>query len=1477
MRTRQLILLAFCLAPLFASPRPVRADSPIRVGIYENAPLIFTEDSGRARGIYSDLLQYIAEEENWQIEYRHCIWSECLQLLDKGEIDLLVAIAVTEERSARFDFSHETVILNWGQLYTLPESGIESLLDLEGKRVAVLTDDIHTEALESLLGQFGVTCELIRVDEYPTIMELLAAGRVDAGLTNRLFGAQHERDYQVVRTATVFNPLDVRFALPKGAGQNAQLIAALDTHLLALKQDQDSIYYQSLDRWISGTSRWAVPPWLRWVAVGTAGLLIAFLAGNILLRSQVRTRTRELQLEVAERVRAERQQRRYAQQLAALREIGLDVTAQLDHDRLLLSLVSRAAELLGSNSGTLYLYRPVQDQIQLEVAVGFDQAIVGTTLQRGEGLAGKVWESGQPIAQDSYSSWDGRAPEFDQMELTAVLGVPIHWGEEFLGVLEVLRGGSDAFSADDRDLLSLFATQAAIAIRNARMYQETAHRLAQAQALHEVMLAATSTLDFDRVLEKTLETLQTTLEVEFLTFELADENGRQLHVHPKTIGFPNWQDLTPLSIDASVTGRVLQTGEPVSIGDVSQVPFYQQASPQVRSELAVPVRVAGQVIGVLNVESSRLHAFDQDDLAFYSTIAGQLGIALENARLFEAERASRKQAEESIVEVQARERHLTLLNQITQAALQTPDLRTTLRTLADWLVEWFGADDCYITRWDEQLQLDFPAAAAGKWRGQYPHSVRTEPGEPTLTASVLRAGRPLVVSDLLHSPYISRRLAETFPAQSTLVLPLIAGEHRLGATIISFNNPHQFTDDEIARGEQAAGQIALAIAKAQLLEETRRRAAHLDSLNTIIASAAAVTSLPDLLHNTLDEALKALGLEMGVIWLGNHTALRNLPAESDQVGSGEVHLARALTGRIQGCIAEEDWQNPAAGPRQQVAPLMVKLGIRSSLTVPLMTGDEQTGGLSLASAEPQTWPAEEVALAQAVGQQVGEAAERIRLLEKTRQQAQQVAEIIRTVPEGVVLLDADGRILTANPAASAHLATLAGVQVGDVLTSLGGRGLAELLAPPPENLWHEVALEDPEPGIYEVIARPVESGPAAHGWVLVIRDATRERAIQHRIQQQSQLAAVGQMAAGIAHDFNNIMAVITLYTQMLLRTTELEARARERLETINQQARRAGDLIQQILDFSRRAILERQTLELLPLLKEQVKLLHRTLPENIRLELLHNSEQYVVHADPTRIQQVIMNLVLNSRDAMPEGGKLTIQLDRLWVEAGQEAPLPEMLPGEWVELQVRDNGTGIPAEVLPHIFEPFFTTKAPGKGTGLGLSQVYGIIHQHEGHIKVESAPGEGTTFVCFLPAQSVQRDESQPLHLPDLPQGAGETILVVEDNTATREAMADCLASLGYLVLEAQNGRQALEILGEQSGQIALVITDLIMPEMGGSALIQSLQKQYPTCKILVVTGHPPESYLKESLRENITGWLPKPLNLDELAVAVYQALARR
>ncbi len=377
------------------------------------------------------------------------------------------------------------------------------------------------------------------------------------------------------------------------------------------------------------------------------------------------------------------------------------------------------------------------------------------------------------------------------------------------------------------------------------------------------------------------------------------------------------------------------------------------------------------------------------------------------------------------------------------------------------------------------------------------------------------------------------------------------------------------------------------------------------------------------------------------------------------------------------------------------------------------------------------------------------------------------------------------------------------------------------------------------------------------------------------MQAQERLAMVGQMAAGIAHDFNNIMTVIILYTQMLLKSPELPEDLIRRLNTIFDQSKLAANLISQILDFSRQSDMKRRPVHLLPFLKELTKMLKRTLPENINIRLDFDEGDYIINADLTRMQQVVMNLVVNARDAMPKGGDLRLDLAQLVLERDAPKPLPDMDAGEWIRLQVIDTGMGISVENKAHIFEPLFTTKERGQGTGLGLAQVYGIVKQHDGFVQVDSVLGQGSTFTVYLPVQRFGEFSDSVVAQTMIVGGQGEKILVVEDDEITRKAICAILETFNYDTSEASDADEAIRLFEFFADEIALVLSDMVMPSMNGDALLTQLQAKRADIRMIIITGYPFAEQDKMSLNEGIVDWVQKPFEVEELVKAIQAAIS--
>jgi two-component system cell cycle sensor histidine kinase/response regulator CckA len=503
--------------------------------------------------------------------------------------------------------------------------------------------------------------------------------------------------------------------------------------------------------------------------------------------------------------------------------------------------------------------------------------------------------------------------------------------------------------------------------------------------------------------------------------------------------------------------------------------------------------------------------------------------------------------------------------------------------------------------------------------------------------------------------------------------------------------------------------------------------------------------------------------------------------------------------------------------------------------------------------------------------------ERERLLAQIQEQAQRVQQIMDTVPEGVLLLDAGAvagwRVVLANPVAEKALAVFAS-DARETLTHLGDRPLAELLASPPRGAWHEVKVSGPSAQTFEVIARPIEAGPAAGGWVLVVREVTQERENQRRVQQQERLAAIGQLTAGIAHDFNNLLTAINGFAELGRMQLPLDAPAQELLGKILHSGRRAADLIRQLLIFSRKQSVEPIVLNLNEIVSSMDKMLRRVIGEDVDLAVALTPDLWPVKVDPTQIEQVILNLAVNARDAMPNGGKLTIETSNLTLGEDYVAGHAGTQPGEHVLLAVSDTGVGMSDEVKAHLFEPFFTTKEPGQGTGLGLSTVFGIVKQSGGNIWVYSEEGRGTAFKIYLPrvtesARPASRLESRQ----DMPTGS-ETILLVEDADGVRELVRRTLQNQDYTVLEARDGQEALQVAGQHAGPIHLLLTDVIMPGISSKTLIEQLTQAYPDVKVLLMSGYTDSAIMQYGVLKPGVAFLQKPFSPLDLARKVRRVL---
>jgi two-component system, cell cycle sensor histidine kinase and response regulator CckA len=421
----------------------------------------------------------------------------------------------------------------------------------------------------------------------------------------------------------------------------------------------------------------------------------------------------------------------------------------------------------------------------------------------------------------------------------------------------------------------------------------------------------------------------------------------------------------------------------------------------------------------------------------------------------------------------------------------------------------------------------------------------------------------------------------------------------------------------------------------------------------------------------------------------------------------------------------------------------------------------------------------------------------------------------------------------------------------------------------------EAKIRTPKGLLHEVLVSlsPVNLRGEPHA-LLLAQDVAERALLERQLRQAQKMEAIGQLAAGVAHDFNNILTVIQGHTGIIQQTVDKQGLQGRSLDQISKAATRAATLIRQLLMFSRKQVMQFRYLDLNETLGNAIKMLERLVGEHVQIELLTHPSLPAIHADPSMLEQIVMNLAVNARDAMPNGGHVSITTSLQTIHRAPTPMDPEQRDGEFICLIFKDTGTGMDTQILSRIFEPFFTTKPAGKGTGLGLSTVFGIVRQHRGWLEVESKPDQGTCFRIYFPTTHHVAEKTESITDTALRSGR-ETVLVAEDEDALREMVVQVLRIQGYHVLEAASGQQALEVWETANRPVDLLVTDMVMPGgvMGGE-LAERLSSQSPRLKVIYTSGYSPGMAGKDASLLEGRNFLPKPYSIGKLAQFVRECL---
>jgi PAS domain S-box-containing protein len=560
-------------------------------------------------------------------------------------------------------------------------------------------------------------------------------------------------------------------------------------------------------------------------------------------------------------------------------------------------------------------------------------------------------------------------------------------------------------------------------------------------------------------------------------------------------------------------------------------------------------------------------------------------------------------------------------------------------------------------------------------------------------------------------------------------------------------------------------------------------------------------------------------------------------------------------------------------------------GLRSAYIVPIVHQGVLLGVLALNGPAPFELDAEDRELLESFAGQAALAIRNARLYEDARGARDFLRSIAEHSPAGIVTTDVRGRITYFSPRAE----ELLGYRSGELL----GRPVAEFQRGGPEaartlmrRLREEGRIREHETEILARDGRWIEcrfslallrdAAGTTIGTLAILEDTSERKRLEAQLRQAQKMEAVGRLAGGIAHDFNNLLAVIMGHSDLIKSVLRKGDALAHDVEQIRRASERAASLTRQLLAFSRRQFLQPQVIDVNTLVGNLATMLHRLIGEDIQLDLRLDPAAGRVSADPGQLEQVVMNLTVNARDAMPQGGQLTLETGPAMLDHAFVMAHPGSSAGAHVRLSIRDTGCGMGPEVLSHLFEPFFTTKEPGRGTGLGLSTVYGIVKQHRGYIDVQSEPGQGSTFSVYLPRVDAKPAAERATPRERLRPGGRETALFVEDEVALRDLMHRVLTKGGYTVLAAGDGLEALALVEGHQGRIDLVVTDVVMPRMSGPELATRLRARDPAIRLLYVSGYTADQLRSQTDLGADATLLPKPFTSDGLLRKVREVLDR-
>jgi PAS domain S-box-containing protein len=1117
---------------------------------------------------------------------------------------------------------------------------------------------------------------------------------------------------------------------------------------------------------------------------------------------------------------------------------------------------------------------------------------------RDHSIAGAVLKSRRPEYLDDVQRdprWQHRALA-ETGDIHACIALPLIHHDRAVGALIVGFGRRDAFSAEEKNLAGLLADQAAIAIENARLYDEAGRRQLEAELLADVVRSVSGSLDLSTVLRRIAEGAREVCRSDMAFIALRDSDD-------DTLAFRQWpgaryDDYRSLRVapGQGASGLVLATGRPFRtdnyLEDTRFGPEFLMVAriEELHAYVAVPITIEDRVEGFFSVANRDDRRLTDRDEQILLRLADHAAVAIRNARLFADNAARRREAE--------------ALTELGGAIASSLDLDKILSLVVDRACALLSTQRSAVALVSPDRPNTAMLFVASRGMSRAFQALRPMHPRDGTTPIAIAERRPCWSADLLNDPAFdltpqTRAAVAAEGYRAVLSVPLLVGDRVLGALVTYRDDVGPFFDRQVELMQAFAHQAALALENSRLYQESERRRRESEVFAEVAQAITTSLDIDTVLRRITDSAKELVSSDLAMIGFregdaeavtvrhrvgSRYTADRAFAIEPGK-GFGGQALA---SGRP---LRTDDYVNDPRFGKDYLGAVVRDESV-SAMVVPIKSEERVVGLLYVANRSRRPFSDHDEATLQRLADEAAVAIRNAQLFASQRESERRYRTLVESSIQGLHI-QRNWTTLFANPA----FARMLGYEHPSELVGLDTR---RWIAPDDlARLERDRAARlrgEPVPAEYELqatrrdgsliwvdiqVAEIVWEGePAVQSTVLDITERKRaEHALRQseaQLRQVQKMEAVGQLAGGVAHDFNNLLTVITGRTELLLLRLTADDPHRRDVELVRKTADRAASLTQQLLAFSRKQMLQPRVLDLNGIVAGMAQMLKPLIGETIELVTSLDPLLGRIKADPAQIEQIVLNLAVNARDAMPQGGRLTIEtanveLDRAFVDAN-----PGASAGPHAMLSMRDTGTGMSPEVQAHVFEPFFTTKGVGKGTGLGLATVYGIVKQHGGYIRIESAAGAGTTVRIYLARVAAVADTTAATAAADEPVVPGSgTVLVVEDESELRDLATEVLGLAGYTVLSAGSPSQAIEIARQHAGPIHLLLTDVVMPEMSGRDLADRLIQTRPQLKILYMSGYTDDAIVHHGVLDPGTVLLQKPFTPDRLTRMVGDLLS--